>query len=253
MSTPGLMGIGLWTPRHPSMEAWLNATFAEAGPSPVPGLLPPPLRRRSGPLARMVAEVVSQSALEGGADLSSTPLVYGSVYGETSAAVEMMGAFGQGEGLPSPTTFHNSVHNAPAGYVSIATGCRGFSSSIAAGPETTAMALLEGMALLRQRGGDVIVVLADEPVPEPLGDSRAFPAAAVAFHLRAMPGKTALARITVPSRGTGELLPIPGDLQTHPCAPAFRLAWAVARGRRGALSLGAGTSMDWAVVLEDGA
>ena len=231
-------GIGLWTP-------------GLAAASPPAALLPPALRRRSGLLCRAVAEVVGLAAAEGGADLSRTPMVYGSVYGETSAAIEMMGAFAEGEGLPSPTTFHNSVHNAPAGYLSIATGCRVFSPSIAAGPETTAMALLDAWMLLLQRGGDVVVALADEPVPAPLGVPGLFPLAAVAFLLRADPGQPARARLGAPKRGAGALPPIPAGFAAHPCAPAFRLASALARGQRGAVSLGDGGPDAWMVELED--
>ena len=246
-------GIGLWTPRYPGRAALVDDTPGPAAASPPAALLPPAGRRRSGPLCRAVAEVVGQAAAEGGADLSRTPMVYGSVYGETSAAVEMMGAFAQGEGLPSPTTFHNSVHNAPAGYLSIATGCRIFSPSIAAGPETPAMALLDAWMLLLQRGGEAVVALADEPVPVPLGVPGAFPIAAVAFLLRAGPGRPARARIGAPRRGAGAVPPIPAELALHPCAPAFRLAAALARGQRGAVSLGDGGPDGWMVELaEDG-
>jgi hypothetical protein len=222
-----------------------------AGASPPAALLPPAVRRRAGLLSRAVAEVVGQAAAEGGADLARTPVVYGSVYGETSAAVEMMGAFGRDDGLPSPTTFHNSVHNAPAGYLSIATGCRIFSPSLAAGPETPAMALLDAWLLLLQRGGDAVVALADEPVPAPLGLPGAFPVAAVAFLLRADPGRPARARIASLRRGAGDVPPIPAELALHPCAPAFRLASALALGQRGAVSLGAGGADDWMVELSE--
>jgi hypothetical protein len=226
-------------------------TSGEGAGSPPAALLPPAVRRRAGLLCRVVAEVVGQAGAKGGADLARTPVVYGSVYGETSAAVEMMGAFVQGEGLPSPTTFHNSVHNAPTGYLSIATGCRVYSPSIAAGPETTAMALLDAWMLLLQRGGDAIVALADEPVPAPLGVPGAFPVAAVAFLLRTDPGRPACARIGAPRRGAGSLPPIPAGLAAHPCAPAFRLASALGLGHRGAVSLGDGGPGDWMVQLSE--
>ncbi len=232
-------GIGTWT-RGPAAE------------SPPAVLLAPAVRRRAGLLCRAVAEVVGQAAAEGGADLARTPMVYGSVYGETSAAVEMMGAFARDDGLPSPTTFHNSVHNAPAGYLSIATGCRIFSPSIAAGPETAAMALLDAFMLLVQRGGDAVVALADEPVPAPLGLPGAFPVAAVAFLLRTDPGSPSRARIGAPRRGAGAVPPIPAELAPHPCAPAFRLASALALGQRGAISLGGGGPDDWMVELSEG-
>jgi hypothetical protein len=228
-------GVGLWV---------------GAAPPPPATLLPPALRRRAGVLCRAVAEAVARAAAEGGADLSRTPIVYGSVYGETTAAVEMMGAFETGEGLPSPTTFHNSVHNAPAGYLSIATGCHAFSSSIAAGPETVAMALLDAFLLLAQRGGDAIVALADEPVPEPLGRPDAYPVAAAAFLLRVPSAAPARARMGPPRIGGGAWPEVAGELVPHPCAPAFRLAAAVASGLRGPLSLGEGPQGGWAVDLE---
>jgi len=243
------MGVGLWTPQGPRLTA-AGAPPAPTDAVPASALLPPALRRRAGLLSRIVAEAVGQAASEGGADLRHTPIVYGSAYGETSAAVEMMGAFGEGEGLPSPITFHNSVHNAPAGYLSIATGCHAFSPSIAAGPETTAMALIEAACLLHHRGGDVIVALGDEPVPRPLGDTDAYPPGAVAFHLRVAPGRGARCRIGVPRRGPGQLPDLPSELAPHPCAPAFRLAWAVARTVRGTISLGTGEADGWSVSLE---
>ena len=46
----------------------------------------------------------------------------------------------------SPTSFHNSVHNAPAGYWSIATGSRLASTSICAYDVSFAAGLLEAAA-----------------------------------------------------------------------------------------------------------
>ncbi len=235
MSAVHVAGTGLWV---------------GASPPPPAAILPPALRRRAGVLCRAVAEAVARALAEGGADASRTPIVYGSVYGETTAAVEMMGAFATGEGLPSPTTFHNSVHNAPAGYLSIATGCHAFSSSIAAGPETAAMALLDAFLLLGQRGGDVVVALADEPVPPPLGQADAYPVAAAAFLLRSGPPAPSRARIGAPRRGGGAFPALPAELALHPCAPAFRLERAIASGLRGPVSLGEGPEGGWSVDLE---
>ena len=244
------MGIGLWTPTYPDLAAWARNAPGAPASTPPAGLLPAALRRRAGLMCRAVAEVTGQAAAEGGADLSRTPVVYGSEFGETGAAVEMMRAFTVGEGLPSPTTFHNSVHNAPPGYISIATGCHAFSTSLSAGESTTAMAFLEAWAVLRQNGGDVIVALADEPVPAPLGVPDAYPVAAVAFHLRSTPAGHGRARIGLPRRGPASPLAIHGGLSRHPCAPAFRLALAVDRRHSGTVSLGSGAADDWTIDVE---
>jgi len=112
------------------------------------------------------------------------------------------------------------------------------------------MALLETSSLLHQRGGDAIVVLADEPVPVPLGSPGSFPPAAVAFHVRADPERPARARLGPVRRGPGGLPNVPGGLDAHPCAAAFRLAFAVSRGTPGAVSLGTGGADGWAIDIE---
>jgi len=231
-------GIGLWSPGFPDLSAWLEGAPRPAAAAAPAELLPPALRRRATGLARMAAEVAGQAARPGALDLAAVPVVLGSAYGEIATAVEMMRSFREGEGMPSPTRFHNSVHNTPAAYLSIATGNRSFSTALAAGRDTTAMALLEASALLEERGGDALLVLLDEPAPAPFGPARSYPPAAVAFHLSVEPGAVARARLSDLRPGGGPGPELPGGLADHPCAGGFRLAAAVARGLRGTLALG---------------
>ena len=160
-------GVGLWTPGFASAAAWASGTPDPAVTSPRSEILPAALRRRASPLTSMVASAAGEAAAQAGADLARLPFVLGSALGEIGIAVTMLNEYRVGEGLPSPTRFHNAVHNGPAAYVSIATANRGFSTALAAGPETPAAALLEAAALLAERGGDVMVVLADEPPRSP--------------------------------------------------------------------------------------
>ncbi len=226
--------------------AWLAADTAE--PAPPAELLAAGVRRRAPPLARMVAEVTAR-ALGSGATVSR-PIILGSAYGEIATAVAMMESFRGEEGLPSPTRFHNSVHNTGVAYLSIATSNHSPSTAIAAGHNTSALAILEAWALLEDRGGSVLVVLADEVPPGPFQPVETFRAAAVAFSLSDEPGPGVSTRLRALRRGPGSAPRISPDLQHHPCAGGFRLAAAIEHGLTGAVPLGPAGDVTWVVDVD---
>lgn len=231
-------GVGLCAPGHGGTGSW-SAAFPGLTPSDPPGdLLPPVLRRRASSLARMAAAAAGQAAQQASLDLSRAPLVLGSAYGEIVAAVEMMREFGGPTGLPSPTRFHNSVHNASVAYLSIATGNHGFNTAVAAGRATPAATLVEAMALLGESGGDALLVVLDEPPPEPFARAQPYPAAAVAICLSASPGPQALAAVSEPRRGPAPWAELPDGLAFHPCAGAFALVAAILSRRPVTVGLG---------------
>jgi len=67
--------------------------------------------------------------------------------------------------------FHNSVHNAPLGYLSIATGAKGSGTSVCRGEWTFAAGLIH--AALEAATGErpVLFVCYDSPLPHPLSDA----------------------------------------------------------------------------------
>ncbi len=90
--------------------------------------------------------------------------VLGTSYGEIAVACSI---FEQGlePGL-SPTAFHNSVHNAPLGYLSIFTGLRGPSLTISDATLSGEEALSEAVSLLREGSASAVVVgSGDESCP----------------------------------------------------------------------------------------
>jgi 3-oxoacyl-(acyl-carrier-protein) synthase len=242
-------GVGLWAPGYRDLAAWLRGTPDPAVTTAPAELIPAALRRRASALSRMVAEAARAAAAEAGADLSRASMVLGSGYGEIVAAVEMIGSFREAEGMPSPTKFHNSVHNAPLAYLSMATGNQGLATAIAAADATTATALQEAMAVLAERGGEVLVVLADEAVPAPLTPPAPWAAGAVALVLTDATRPTARARLGLPRRGTAPPIAMPPGFAAHPCAGGFALAAALASGRSGPVPLGPATD-GWIVDLE---
>ena len=244
-------GVGMWAPGFADVAAFAAGLPGPAA-APRAELLPAALRRRASPLAQMVATAAAQAAAQAGIDLAAVPLVLGSALGEIGLAVTMLGELRQGEGLPSPTRFHNSVHNGPAAYVSLATGNRGFSTAVAAGSETPAAALLEVAALLLERGGEAILALADEPPPAPFAPARPFPPLAVAIHLSARPGPRTRAVLRGPRRAAGRSPDLPAPFADHPCAGGLALARAIEAGRGGEVRLGPAGERGWVVDLAGG-
>jgi hypothetical protein len=68
----------------------------------------------------------------------------------------------------SPTRFHNSVQNAPAGYWTIATACTAASNTVNSYDAVIAQALLEAVVHANAESRPVMLVAHDLPMPEPL-------------------------------------------------------------------------------------
>ena len=164
-----LLGPGLpdWASAHAVLsgaQPYVHAPTAV----PVPGLLPPNERRRSG-LAVKIALAVGAAALAQTArDASRIDTVFASSSADGDTCHAICEQLAGSERLISPTRFHNSVHNAPSGYWSIATRCMAPSTSLCAYDASFGAGLIEACALLHARGAPVLLVAYDAPYPEPL-------------------------------------------------------------------------------------
>jgi hypothetical protein len=72
----------------------------------------------------------------------------------------------------SPTRFHNSVHNAAAGYWGIATGSRESSTSLCAYDWSFAAGLLESASQIANGRERLLLIACDMPYPPPLIGAR---------------------------------------------------------------------------------
>ncbi len=176
-------GVGLWSPGFPDAASWCAGEPKATAREPAAALLEGALRRRATLHARMAAEAFEQAGRQSGADLETVPTIWATAHGEHETAVAILAMMGEGEGRVSPTRFHNSVYNTPAGYASIALGNRAFSTTLAGGPDLAAMALFEAGALLGSGVHETIVVLADEPLVVPFDADGAEAPLAVALAL----------------------------------------------------------------------
>ena len=109
---------------------------------------------------------------------TTMPAVFTSSDGDGTVLAQMLNALAQRDVVLSPTAFHNSVYNAPAGYWSIATRAIAPSTTVCADMASLAVALLEGHAQARETRGRVLVVAVDVPFPDAI---RALGASAAPF------------------------------------------------------------------------
>jgi hypothetical protein len=116
-------------------------------------------------------------------------VVFCSRHGDLGRTRRLLAALADGQ-PPSPLEFSLSVHNALAGMLDLARRERTGHTSIAAGPDSFAMALIEAAARLAgDRGRAVLLLYVEEPIPQELQD-----------HTDRSQGGTVVAALLEPSR-----------------------------------------------------
>lgn len=199
IDTVALLGPGLngWGEAHEVLTG--ARPYAHAATAvPAPALLPANERRRSG-LAVRIALATGAAALEAcGRDPARLATVFASSSADGDTCHAICEQLAGSDRLISPTRFHNSVHNAPAGYWSIATRSMAPSTSLCAFDGSFCAGLLEACALARSGGEAVLLIAYDAPYPEPLRAARPVPDAfGAALLLTPEASSTSLARIEV--------------------------------------------------------
>ena len=173
----GLVGPGLagWEAAR-AVLAGQAAYERQATVMPSPDVLPPTERRRAGKCVRLALAAGLAAAASAGRDARDLVAIFTSSTGDGENLHAICEALASDDRLISPTRFHNSVHNAPAGYWGIATGAMGATDSIAAFDGSFAAGLLEAAGRLAQHPGQPVLVVAYEAnYPEPLHSTRPIP------------------------------------------------------------------------------
>jgi hypothetical protein len=140
--------------------------------SVAPTLLPPGERRRATMASKLVLRAGIEALGGNGADGRGLFCVFASASGELSIMDGICRTLLEPERPVSPTQFHNSVHNAPAGYWSIATGSGAPSLSLSAFDGSFAAGLLEAAVVADAERRPVLLMAYDLPAPEPLDAAR---------------------------------------------------------------------------------
>jgi hypothetical protein len=160
-------GIAFWFARLPDWETARAVIRGERTPPdatvarPSPTLLAPTERRRAPDTVAVALEVASRAAAASGHDPASLPSVFASTHGDTAISDYMCSTLASTPTLISPIKFHNSVHNAAAGYWSI--GARSFASytAVSAYRHTFGAGLLEAATQAVTEGQPVLYVAFD--------------------------------------------------------------------------------------------
>jgi len=248
-----ITGVAVWGPGLAGWEASVPVLagrrdyVAEATPPPPPLILPATERRRAGVTVRLALTVAQQAMAMAGETIGAVRSVFGSGNGDGAVVHAILEELAKPEPQVSPTQFHNSVHNAAAGYWTIATGSQEAATSLGCHDATFAAALLKAVADLRVEGKPVMLCLYDAPFPEPLASARPITAAfAAGLVLAAEPDGRELMRIDIGYRAAPPDPVIEAPLQSalhalwrgNPAARALRMLEHIARGAAGVACAG---------------
>lgn len=135
-------------------------------------MLPAAERRRAGVPIKLAMAVGQEALLQSGRAAQTVATVFTSSSGDNDNAHAINNILATAPLEMSPTRFHNSVHNAAAGYWCIATGSHAPSSSLSAFDTSFAAGLLESAAQVTMDDAVVALIAYDHPHPEPLNTVR---------------------------------------------------------------------------------
>ena len=168
-------GIGFWASGLPGLDALRG--FLRAGvlpeappPRPAPALLPTNERRRAPDTVLLALEAAQAACAMAGRDPAALPSVFASCHGDLAITDHLCSTLARTPDQVSPIRFHNSVHNAAAGYWTIGTGCHAAATALSAHAGSFAQGLLEAAAQVLVEATPVLLVGYDAGAPGPLAE-----------------------------------------------------------------------------------
>ncbi len=190
-----------WAESRPVLSR-LQAYRAEEMPRLVPAILPPNERRRATRTIRLALEACREAMEHASHRADQVASVFASSDGDAELLDSLCTALARENPVLSPFEFHNSVHNAPAGYWAIATGSHCASTSLCGFDGSFSAGLVDAVAYAGVEASPVLMVAYDQPLPHPLDTKRHLVAPfAAAFLIGPQPaaGDLASLRLTVSS------------------------------------------------------
>ncbi|MEO8936770.1 MAG: beta-ketoacyl synthase chain length factor [Burkholderiaceae bacterium] len=229
-------GIGAWSKDLRGWQAMRDALrgIPFAAPDdqvgrPAALLLPAAERRRAPDGVAVALEAAREALVNFDGDPASLASVFASAHGELAIVDYLCDTLAHDPLALSPTRFHHSVHNAAAGYWTIATTSRGPSTSIAAGDASFALGLLEAVTQVVAETRPVLLVVFDTPTVGLL--ARAAPNAALfgaALLLKPLDEQQAGPALSLTLEARTASRPMPADPRWHDLAQSSPAAHAVA-------------------------
>ncbi|MET0006928.1 MAG: beta-ketoacyl synthase chain length factor [Candidatus Thiodiazotropha sp. 6PLUC9] len=170
MISVGVQNIGLVAQ---GINDWQEATRLLRGeadyaggelPLLKPSMLKPNERRRTTRTIKIALQA-AEEALRDYSDSEGVLSVFSSSEGDLDIIDQICLALSQEDRPVSPTQFHNSVHNAPAGYWSIGSGSHQGSTSLGGLEGSFATGLMEAAVQCAMERRSVLMVSYDQPPP----------------------------------------------------------------------------------------
>ncbi|MCE3223869.1 MAG: uncharacterized protein K0S58_2049 [Nitrospira sp.] len=255
----GIAGPGLdgWANTHPILtgqSAYRMTPFSRS----IPDILSAAERRRSSQAVRL-AILAAQDALKAG-DLRGEELatVFASSDGDGVITQDICESLAGSAREVSPTSFHNSVYNAPAGYWSIATHSQLASTSVCAYDVSFAAGLIEAASYATVERQPVMLIASDLPFPPPLHVIRPVEESlAIALLISPTARKASLMRWEIQFKPHGAITAfptgLPESLRSNPAARGLPLLAALANRTDETVSLEYSDETDLVVLCEPGA
>lgn len=163
---PGLPGWEASLPVLAGVEAYREGCL----PRPIGACIPAVERRRATNATRLAVDAAAQALA--GLDASAPATVFASCSGEVEVIHAIFEELSTDRPVLSPTRFHNSVHNAAAGYWSIASRAQTASTSICCYDDSFGAGLLEALVQCASDQCAVLLVAYDEPPVFPIAEFR---------------------------------------------------------------------------------
>lgn len=253
-------GVGLC---GPGLDGWaasrsiLNGKQAYVTvPTRIPSspMLPSNERRRAVQTVRFALAVGTEAISAASRDPAEVATVFTSSGGDGETIHDILTVLASSERELSPTRFHNSVHNAPAGYWGIATGSKAPSSSLCCHDDSFAAGLLEAVVQATEDRRVAALIAYDVQYPAPLRLVRPIAASfAVALVLVPKPTEVAFACIDMVLRPKTcaptvmAMSPLEALRQGTPAARSLPLLEALAQASEAELALGYLAEMELAL------
>jgi hypothetical protein len=150
-----------------ALHAGTRPVISDALGLPSPAVLPANERRRASQVVRLVLACAAQALANGRYVADELRCVFASDEGTGEVCQQMLEALVT-SGQLSPLLFHNSVHNAPSGYFSIAYQNHLPAVSVSMGSESFAAGLLCAVSEACTSAQPVLFLVYDAPLPEPM-------------------------------------------------------------------------------------
>lgn len=248
----------------PGLASWEQARTTLRGDAPYlatdpgayqPQLLPPNERRRATAAVRLAFRVAEDAMAHSSFKPSQLATVFASSEGDTGILHRLCTALAEERRAVSPTDFHNSVHNAAAGYWSIAAAAKLPSVSLSAHDNSFCAGLLEATTLAL--GDDMPVLLAAYDIcpPDLLRIKRPLrESVGVALVLSPQLTDSCLARLQVATTGEIETPMQDAALESlrlaNPAARALSLLQLLAQKAAGVVCLAGTGGQSWSFQVQ---